>query len=102
MSYSKLQEQYLIMQRNYKQGLYEPSLNGTHNKGMEEKSGYCHAVSGLTEMSIKHDKMLQAEARYWDKFRTETSGLWPAQLARLQHTRGTVFTERLIDLMDKP
>ena len=96
MSFSKLQEQYLIMNRNYKEGLYKPTLNGIDNKEMEEKIGYCQSVSGLTDMSMKHDKMLQAEARYWDRFRDITPELWPAQLAQLQHTRGTIFTERLL------
>jgi len=96
MSFSQLPEQYLIMNRDYKQGLYEPTLNGTHNEGMEEKNGYCQAVSGLTEMSMTHERMLNAEGKYWNKFKQANPDLWKAQVQRFKQTRGTIFTERLL------
>jgi len=41
--------------------------------------------------------MLQAEADYWKKFKNDNSELRSAQLAQLKHTRGTIFTDRLLN-----
>ncbi len=45
---------------------------------------------------MTHERMLNAEGKYWNKFKQEKPELWEAQLARLQQTRGTIFTERLL------
>ena len=92
----RLEEQYLLMIRDYEQGIYEPTLYGIDNKNRKDKTGYSIAVSGLDDMSKSHERMLKAEAHYWKKFKNDNPELWSAQLARLKHTRGTIFTDRLL------
>lgn len=75
----------------------EITQQGTDNEGQENKKGYSQAVSGLCDMTEEYDRMFTAEGKYWNKFKEQTPDLWDSQLARFRHTRGTIFTNRLLE-----
>ena len=70
--------------------------HGTDNEGLEDKKGYCQAVSGLCDMTEEYDHMFTAEGKYWNKLKQANPDLWKAQVKRFKQTRGTIFTERLL------
>ncbi len=74
----------------------EVTKHGSHNEGLEERTGYCQAVSGLCEMTPEYDQMFTAEGRYWFNFKQTNCELWKSRLKHFKRTRGTIFTERLL------
>ncbi|MCU7835358.1 MAG: hypothetical protein KZQ83_08895 [gamma proteobacterium symbiont of Taylorina sp.] len=74
----------------------EISNHGTHNEAMEDRTGYCQAVSGLCEMTDEYDQMFTTEGRYWCQFKKDNPNLWQTKLSRLKLTRGTIFVNRLL------
>lgn len=77
-------------------GLKMESKNGTDNEGQENKKGYCQAVSGLCEMTPEYDRMFTAEGKCWQKYKQNNPDMWNKKIKRFEHTRGTIFTERLL------
>jgi len=76
-------------------GNFIPTVHGSDNKGMEDHNGYYQAVSGLCDMTDEHHRMLTAEGRYWRNLKQDKE-VWKIVVTRLKHTRGTIFTARLL------
>jgi hypothetical protein len=74
---------------------FKSTVYGSDNEGMKYEKGYCQTVSGLGEMTDDHHRMFTAEGRYWRELKQDKK-LFKIVLIRLRHTRGTIFTNRLL------